>query len=181
MASGYDALIKAGKAREIGASNFTPARLTAALDTAVRIGATPYTVLQPVHNLVSRQEYEGGLQDICLARGIAVTPFYGLASGFLTGKFASDQDWEGSTRAFALKGFAANGGWQTLEIVRQVAAETGASCAQVSLAWLNAQPGIAAPLASATSLMQVKELCAATELELSAGQIARLDAAAPDD
>ena len=134
-------------------------------------------MLQPKYNLVWRQEYEGPLQDLCVRRGIAVLPYYGLASGFLSGKFRKPADWEGSTRAHALNEFAENGGWETLETMDGIAAETGATHAQIALAWLNAQPVIAAPLASATTREQLAQLVQAVSLELNPDQLARLDAA----
>jgi aryl-alcohol dehydrogenase-like predicted oxidoreductase len=177
VVAGYDAAVKAGKARELGASNYKADRLAEITATADRLGATPYTVLQPKYNLVWRQEYEGPLQDLCVSRGIAVLPYYGLASGFLSGKFRKAADWEGSTRAHALGEFAENGGWETLETMDAIAAETGATHAQIALAWLNAQPGIAAPIASATTREQLAQLVQAVSLELSPDRLARLDAA----
>jgi aryl-alcohol dehydrogenase-like predicted oxidoreductase len=178
VVSGYDALVKAGKARELAASNYTAERLAEVTATADRMGLTPFTVMQPKYNLVWRQEYEGALQDLCVARGIAVLPYYGLASGFLSGKYRKPADWEGSTRAHALAEFAGNGGWAMLEAMDEVARDTGADLAQVALAWLNSRPGIAAPLASATTREQLADLVKAVSLELEASQIARLDAAA---
>lgn len=177
VVAGYDAAVKAGKARELGASNYTVERLEEITATADRLGATPYSVLQPKYNLVWRQEYEGPLQALCVRRGIAVLPYYGLASGFLSGKFRKPADWEGSTRAYALNEFAENGGWAMLATMDEIARETGATHAQIALAWLNAQPGIAAPLASATTREQLAQLVQAVSLKLSADQLARLDEA----
>lgn len=175
VVSAYDEAYRSGKARELGASNYTTERLAEIVATAERMGAKGYTVLQPLYNLVDREEYEGPLQELCLAKNIAVMPYYGLASGFLSGKYSSAKEWEGHSRAFALNQAAENGGWQALEVLREVAAERGAKPAQVALAWLNAQPGIAAPLASATSLDQLADLVAAVSLELDEDQVARLD------
>ena len=177
VASGYDAVIKAGHARELGASNFTAERLEAALAAAARIGATAYTVYQPQYNLVWRDEFEGALQQLCLAHGVAVLPYYGLASGFLTGKFRDPAAWAGSPRAHALTQFSENGGWEVLAAMDRIAAETGATLPQIALAWLAAQPGIAAPLASATSPAQVKDICGAAKVTLSAEQVGELNAA----
>lgn len=176
VVSVYDAALKSGKARELGASNYTTERLREVFAVADRLGAAAYSVLQPKYNLVWRDEYEGELQDLCVARGVAVLPYYGLASGFLTGKFRNAADWEGSSRAFALNEFAENGGWAMLEAMDEVAKETGATHAQIALAWLAAQPGIAAPIASATSPEQLAELTAAASLRLEPGQLARLSA-----
>jgi aryl-alcohol dehydrogenase-like predicted oxidoreductase len=179
VVSGYDALVKAGKARELGASNYTAERLAEITTLADRMGATPYTVLQPKFNLIWRHEYEGALQDLCVARGIAVLPYYGLASGFLSGKFRKPADWQGSSRAHALSEFAENGGWTMLAVMDEVAAATGATPAQVALAWLRTQPGIAAPLASATRKEQLADLVAAASLELDEEQARRLTEALP--
>jgi aryl-alcohol dehydrogenase-like predicted oxidoreductase len=177
VVSVYDETVESGKARELGASNYTTERLAEIIATADRLGKRHYTVLQPKFNLVWRQEYEGALQDLCVARGIAVLPYYGLASGFLSGKFRKPAHWEGSTRAHALNEFAENGGWRTLEVMDGIKRETGASHAQIALAWLKVQPGIAAPLASATTREQLEDLVRAVSLDLDASQIARLDAA----
>lgn len=179
VVAGFDALVKAGKARELGASNYTAQRLTEVTDLAEQTGATGFTVLQPQYNLVWRHEYEGALQDLCVARGIAALPYYGLASGFLSGKFRKPEDWAGSPRAHALGEFAANGGWAVLEALDAVAAETGAAVAQVAITWLGAQPGVAAPLVSATKPEQLADLIAAAKLELSEEQVRKLTEALP--
>ena len=167
--------VRKGLARALGVSNMTAARLAEANAIADRIGATRFTVCQPQYNLVARGEYEGALQRLCLSQGIAALPYYGLASGFLTGKYASAEDWAGSSRAHALGQFAANGGWRTLDAIRVIAAETGATPAAIALAWLNARPGVAAPIASATTPGQVREICAGATLQLSTAQMASLD------
>lgn len=177
VVSVYDAALKSGKARELGASNYTAARLRDVFATADRLGMATYSVLQPEYNLVSREEYQGELQDLCVTRSIAVMPYYGLASGFLTGKFRTAGDWEGSSRAHALNGFAENGGWAVLEVMDAVKRETGATHAQIALAWLAVQPGVVAPIASATSPAQLAELTAASSLRLEPDQLARLSAA----
>jgi len=173
----YDAAFRAGKARELGASNYAPDRLAAIVAAAQERGAQPFSVLQPEYNLVMRSGYEGALQQLCLSHEIAVLPFYGLASGFLTGKYSAAGDWAGSPRAHALDAAAKAGGWDVLAVMGEIARETGASHAQIALAWLIAQPGVAAPLASATSIAQLTDLVGAVSLELSPDQIARLDAA----
>lgn len=177
VASVYDAALKSGKAKELGASNYSAERLREVFAVADRMGLQAYSVVQPEYNLVWRDEYEGELQDLCVARGLAVIPYYGLASGFLTGKFRRASDWEGSSRAFALNQFAENGGWAMLEAMDKVSSETGATLAQIALAWLAAQPGIAAPMASATSPTQLAELIEAASLQLEPDQLARLSVA----
>ena len=177
VVSGYDAAYKSGKARELGASNYTTERLGEVIKTAERMGAQPFTVCQPCYNLVHRHEYEGALQDLCVAKNIAALPYYGLASGFLTGKFRSADEWKDSSRAFSLDDAAKDGGWDTLDVLRDVACEIGVAPAQVALAWILAKPGIAAPLASATSPEQLAELIAAVTLKLAPEHVARLDKA----
>lgn len=177
VASGFDALVQAGKVRELGASNYETARLAQALATARRLGARPFTVFQPLYNLVSRASYEGALQDLCLEQGLAVLPYYGLASGFLTGKYCQQEDWADSTRAMALDQAAANGGWNVLECLRSVAAVLDATPAQVALAWLNCKPGVAAPIASATTPEQVRELVRIASIVLKKTIVEKLDAA----
>lgn len=177
VAAAFDAAFRAGKARELGASNYGAARLAETIAAAERLGAQPFTVVQPEYNLVSRGGYEGALRALCLDKGVAVLPYYGLASGFLSGKYRSREDWGDSPRGFALNQTADAGGFGVLAVMDAVAAESGATHAQIALAWLNAQPGVAAPLASATNLDQLKELCAVASLSLSSDQIARLDGA----
>ena len=174
VVSGYDTLLQAGKVRELAVSNYKPGRLVTLNETARRLGAMPFTVAQPLYNLVSRDEYEGELQDLCVQQGIAVLPYYGLAAGFLSGKYARSEEWAGSPRASSLDDAASNGGWETLDVLRQVADDLGATPAQVALAWLNRQPGIAAPLASATSPAQVSDLARAVSLDLDEAHLERL-------
>ncbi|RYE48577.1 MAG: aldo/keto reductase, partial [Hyphomicrobiales bacterium] len=179
VVSGYDAIYRGGKARELGASNYTAERLSHITAEAELLGMQPFTVLQPEYNVVIRNAYQGALQDVCLARGMAVLPFYGLASGFLSGKYRSAREWEGSPRARALNAAAHAGGFHILEVMDGIAKDTGKTHAQIALAWLNVQPGVAAPLASATNLIQLKELCDAASILLSNDQIAQLDGALP--
>ncbi|WP_395333411.1 aldo/keto reductase [Novosphingobium sp. BL-8H] len=167
VAGVYGELFAAGKAREIGASNYSAERLSQAIAAADRLGVQHFTVLQPLYNLVARSEFEGPLMALCQARGIAALPYYGLAGGFLTGKYSSAADWEGSSRAHTLNAAVANGGWAILEDLRRQAGQSGATPAQIALAWLNAQPTVAAPLASATSPEQVRELAGAAAIILS--------------
>lgn len=175
--SAYDAIYRAGKVREIGASNYSADRLAEIIAKAKEAGAQPFTVLQPSYNLVDRASYEGPLQDLCVAQDIAVMPYFALAAGFLSGKYSSEQDWEGHARAYMLKAAADDGGWQTLGVVREVADELGTKPAHVAIAWQLKQPGIAAPIASATSTEQLADLVGAVSLELSDDQVARLNSA----
>lgn len=179
VASGYATLFDAGKARELGASNYSPARLADVLAAAERIGVQPFSIIEPLYNLVERDSYEGPLQTLCIEKGLAALPYYGLASGFLTGKFRNAADWQGSSRAQALDHAEALGGWHVLEVLREVARELDALPAQVALAWLNRQPGVAAPIASATTAVQIDELARAASLLLTAGHLDRLRGALP--
>lgn len=173
----FDRLAREGKVRAIGASNYTAERLTEALDISGREGYASYTVLQPHYNLVERPRFEGALQDLCIARDIAVVPYFGLARGFLTGKYRSHADVEKSPRGGAVADYANQFGFGVLRALDAVAAEAHATPAQVALAWLAAQPSVAAPIASATTVTQVEELLGAMSLTLTQPQLATLDAA----
>ncbi|RIA35407.1 aryl-alcohol dehydrogenase-like predicted oxidoreductase [Hephaestia caeni] len=172
----FDKLVTAGKVRVIGASNFNAIRLKSALDLARDTGLPHYHVLQPEYNLVSRTKFEGELQDLCVERNIAVTPYYGLASGFLTGKYRTRDDLDKSVRGNRLGDLLENSK-DVLDAMDAVAGETGATLAQIALAWLAAQPGVTAPIASATSVAQLDELMGSIDLTLTDDQLARLTAA----
>jgi aryl-alcohol dehydrogenase-like predicted oxidoreductase len=170
----FDALIRAGKVRVLGASNFHAVRLKAALDLATREGLPHYRVLQPEYNLVSRHRFEGELQDLCITHNLGVLPYYGLASGFLTGKYRSAADAGKSVRGGRMADLLAGKGGAVLAAMDAVAAETGASHARIALAWLLAQDGVTAPIASATSIEQLDDLLGAWDLQLTPDQLARL-------
>jgi len=176
--SGFDRLVRDGKVRALGASNYKAERLAEALDVSDREGLTRYEVLQPEYNLMSRGKYEGALQALCVERNIGVLPYFGLASGFLTGKYRSEADFGKSVRGDRMKAYLNDRGRRVLAALDQVAAETGATQAQIALAWLAAQPGITAPIASATSVAQLEELLGVLTLDLSAAQLEALSAAA---
>jgi aryl-alcohol dehydrogenase-like predicted oxidoreductase len=176
--AGFDRLVRDGKVRALGASNYSAERLGEALDISEREGLARYEVLQPEYNLMRRDRYEGALQDLCVARGVAVLPYFGLASGFLTGKYRSEADFGKSVRGDRMGAYLNERGLRVLAALDEVAAEAGATPAQISLAWLAAQPGVAAPIASATSLEQLEELLGVLTLELGAGQLGRLSEAA---
>lgn len=177
IVAAFDGAVRSGKVRSLGASNFTAVRLTAALDAAGQQGAAPFSVLQNEYNLIARDAYGTDLQDLCVTRGIPMLPFFGLASGFLTGKYRTEADLGKSVRGQRM-GKLLESGKPMLAAMDDVVRETGASHAQVALAWLRVQPGIGAPIASATTVAQVQELCASTQLELSEEQLARLSSAA---
>ena len=173
----FDRLVKAGKVRAIGASNYSAERLAESLDISERAGLARFSVLQPEYNLMARGRFEGALQDLCVARNIPALPYFGLASGFLTGKYRSEADLGKSVRGSRMKAYLDERGMRVLAALDAVTAEAGATPAQVALAWLAARPGVAAPIASATSLKQLEELLSVLTLELSAAQVERLSAA----
>jgi aryl-alcohol dehydrogenase-like predicted oxidoreductase len=176
VAGGFDALVRDGLAREIGASNYDAERLGAVHDIATSRGLTPFTVLQNEYNLVERKDYPDELQRLCVARGIAMLPWFGLAAGFLTGKYRTRQDLARHNRGSSIERFFEHG-LTVLPTLDAVAAETGASHGAVALAWLMRQPGIAAPIASASRPEQLDVQFEALTLELADDQLARLSAA----
>lgn len=170
----FGKLIDAGKVRVIGASNFTAARLKSAVDLS-RDGSLPrYHVLQPEYNLVSRHAFEGELQDFCVVENIAALPYYGLAAGFLTGKYRSADDLAKSVRSGSAKKQLEGKGPAVLAVMDEIAREKDAPLAAIALAWLIAQPGVCAPIASARTVDQLPDLLAAMTLELDEDQLARL-------
>ena len=170
-----DALVKAGKIRAIGLSQYSAERLDEAMRTAKASGLTEPCALQTWYNLVERPKLEGDLRDTALAHGLGIIPFYGLANGFLTGKYRSKDDLDKSPRGLRNIEYLEGRGARVLEALDSVAAETGAALATIALAWTIAQPGITSTLASVTSLEQLKELTAAMHLRLTPEQLARLD------
>ena len=177
VAGGFDALVKSGLVRELGASNYDATRLAAAHDAAQSNGLTPFTVLQNEFNLVERDSYDSDLQRLCIDRGIAMLPWFGLAAGFLTGKYRTREDLQRFNRGSSIERFF-DKGLTVLPALDAVAAELGASHGAVALAWLMRQPGIAAPIASASKPEQLDVQFEALGLELSDDQLARLTAAA---
>lgn len=173
----FGRLVEAGKVRVLGASNFSAERLGRAIDASVQRGLPAYQVLQPELNLINRDRFEGDLQALAIDRNLGVLPYFGLASGFLTGKYRSAADLSKSVRGTRIEGYLDAQGLGILAAMDQVAAETGATLAQIALAWNATQPGVTAPIASATSVKQLEELMGAIDLELSQAQLARLDEA----
>ena len=171
-------LVREGKVRAIGASNYGAARLQQALDASSRLGLPRYETLQPLFNLLDRTPYEAELQALAVREGLGVINFFGLARGFLTGKYRGHADLAKSPRGAGVKSAYFNDrGWRVLAALDAVAARRRATPAQVALAWQMQQPGIAAPIASATSLAQWQELAAAATLALADEDLATLDAA----
>jgi aryl-alcohol dehydrogenase-like predicted oxidoreductase len=175
--AGFDRLVRDGKVRALGASNYSAERLAEALSVSEREGLARYEVLQPEYNLIARDKYEGPLQALCVERNIGVLPYFGLASGFLTGKYRSEADFGKSVRGGKVKAYLDDRGRRVLAALDEIAAETGATQAQIALAWLAAQPGITAPIASATSVAQLEDLLGVLMLELSDDQLERLKTA----
>ena len=173
----FDELIKAGKVRALGASHYSAERLLQARAVSEALGVAAYEVLQPRYNLMSRSEFEGPLQQLCVEQSIGVVPFYALASGFLTGKYRHLDDLSERQRGAEVAKYLDAFGLGVLDALDTLAGQTGASQAQLALAWLMAQPGVTAPIASATSTAQVAELLGAMRLKLDAQQLALLDRA----
>ncbi|HYW15086.1 MAG TPA: aldo/keto reductase [Allosphingosinicella sp.] len=171
----FDRLVKAGKVRVLGASNFSAERLGGAISLAREMGTSRYEVLQNEYHLLERSKLEGEMQRLCLAENIAALPFYGLASGYLTGKYRSEADYGRSVRGGRMAKYVEGRGPDILSVLDGLAEETGATQGQIALAWVAAQPAVAAPIASARTLEQLEELIGAMELDLTPAQIARLD------
>jgi aryl-alcohol dehydrogenase-like predicted oxidoreductase len=173
----FSRLIQAGKVRTIGASNYNAERLSQALDAAASKQLPRYEVLQPEYNLYNRQEFESGLANVASVNDLGVVSYFGLASGFLTGKYRSEDDLKGKARGGGVKRYLNERGLRILKALDEVSSDLSATPAQVALAWLIARPGITAPIASATSVRQLDETLGAARLKLSPGAIAKLDAA----
>ena len=170
-------LIKQGKVRAIGASNYSGARLTEALKVSRDNGFAAYQCLQPEYNLYERSGYETDLEPVCLANNIGVINYYSLASGFLTGKYRSENDLGKSARGQGIKKYLDDRGFKILSALDEVAAQYHTTPATVALAWVIARPGITAPIASATSIGQLKETAQALDLNLGAYAIEHLNSA----
>ena len=174
----YDRLIRAGKVRAIGASNFSAQRLASAIGLARAEGLPTYASLQPLYNLYDRAPFEAELQPLCVAENVGVIPYYSLASGFLTGKYRSEADAGKSVRgAGVAKKYLNPRGHAILAALDDVAAAAGSTPGKVAIAWLLTRPSITAPIASATSLAQLQDLLDAVSLTLDAAALARLEAA----
>jgi len=174
----YAQLIAQGKVRAVGVSNMTVARLKASLAASKRLGIPRYETLQPNYNLYDRVDFESQYEPICKAEGLGVITYYSLAGGFLTGKYRSAADAaKNPARGGKVKGYFDARGQRILKALDAVAARHGATPAQVSLAWLIAQPSVTAPIASATNLTQLNEIMQAPRLELSPEDQQALDKA----
>lgn len=176
----YAQLIKQGKVRAIGASNYTAEQLSEALKVSKELGLPRYETMQPQYNLYDRSGYEGALESVCEQNGLGVISYYSLASGFLTGKYRSEADLSKSPRGQGVKKYLNERGFRILKALDEVANKYHSTPARVSLAWLIARPGITAPIASATSLDQLNDLVGATRLQLDRASIELLDRASEE-
>ena len=173
----YARLIGQGKVRAIGASNYTAARLSQALDIGKQSGYPGYQSLQTLYNLYDRADYEADLEPLCNKKGLGVLTYFSLASGFLTGKYRSEDSLAERARGEMVRKYVNERGFRILKALDQVARQSNSKPASAALAWLIARPGITAPIASATSLEQLNDLIHATRLELDQSSIGLLNQA----
>ncbi|SEL72756.1 Predicted oxidoreductase [Chitinophaga rupis] len=173
----YAELIKAGKVRVIGTSNMSPERLTLSLHNSEDYGYPRYETLQPEYNLYDRQKFETSYMPICEEHGLSVLPYYALASGFLSGKYRSKADISKSPRGQKALSYLNDRGMKILAALDEVAARYKTNPASVAIAWLAQRPGIAAPIASATSVAQLEELLQASKLGLDQAAMSQLNEA----
>ena len=173
----YDTLVREGKVRAIGASNYSADRLREALKVSRQGGYPRYETLQPEYNLYDRADYESQLEAFCLENGLGVISYYSLARGFLTGKYRSEKDADKSVRGEGACKMLTERGLGILEALDRVAKERGVGLATISLTWLIQRPSVTAPIASATNLDQLRELMLAPELTLNSAEIDLLDSA----
>ena len=170
----FDALVREGKLRYIAASNFAAPRLAEALAVSARDGLARYVALQPHYNLVVRDEYEGPLSDLCTREEVACLPYFALAKGFLTGKYRTGATVQ-SARAEGARAYLDARGQRVLTALDDIAAAHGTSVAAISLAWLLAQPTVAAPIASARTVAQLADLLPMATTKLATDELKRLD------
>jgi len=173
--STYTDLIKQGKIRAIGASNYEATRLKEALEVSKKNNLAAYQTLQPEYNLYDREGYEKELEPVCIENGIGVITYYSLASGFLTGKYRSESDLSKSQRGQGIKKYLNERGFRILKALDEVAAAYNSTPASVALAWVIARPGITAPIVSATSTKQLDAIIAATKLNLKSSDFKLLN------
>jgi aryl-alcohol dehydrogenase-like predicted oxidoreductase len=173
----YEQLIREGKVRVIGASNYDAKRLDQALQISGQQGFPRYECLQPLYNLYDRADFEKELEPLCRKQGVGVISYFSLASGFLTGKYRSVEDLADRVRADMVKKYLNERGLRILAALDKVARQHGLTPVKIALAWLIAQPSITAPIASATSLEQLQELIEATDVELDGSSVDLLNEA----
>ena len=173
----YGQLIKQGKVRAIGASNYSAERLAQSLEVSEQTGYPRYESLQPLFNLYDREEYEKELEPFCMEKGIGVISYFSLCSGFLSGKYRSAADLSNRARGSLVEKYLNDRGFRIVEALDEVATEHNVTPAQAAISWLISHPSITAPIASATNLEQLKELLEATTIELNPAAIDRLNQA----
>lgn len=173
----FDRLIKAGKIRSIGCSNYNAEQLEAALKASKENALPRFDVIQPEYNLYARSSFEDDLEAIALREELGVINYFGLAAGFLTGKYRTKEDTEGSARAYRVGDYINERGLKILSAMDAISAETGAELADIALSWLIHKPAVTAPIASATSLKQLARFTSAVELKLNDEQMQKLDQA----
>lgn len=173
----YEQLIRQGKVKAIGASNYSAARLAQALEVSESHKLPRYQTLQPQYNLYERDSFEGELQALCVRENLGAITYFSLAAGFLTGKYRSEADFAKSARGPGMKKYLNPRGMKILDALDAVARRLSATPAQVSLAWLMARPGVTAPIASATNLDQLQEILRATAIKLDAEAMTALEQA----
>ncbi|MDX1125169.1 aldo/keto reductase [Sinorhizobium medicae] len=171
----YDTLRSQGKVRAIGASNLDAEQMRDALQVAAAKDLPRYDVLQPEYNLYDRASYDGALRNLCIEEEIGVITYFSLARGFLSGKYRSHKDLEGSARGGGVKKYLDGRGMRILGVLDEIAGETGAKQAEIALAWIIAREGVTAPIASATNLDQLGSLVRSAEIKLSGEAIRRLN------
>jgi aryl-alcohol dehydrogenase-like predicted oxidoreductase len=176
----FGKLMKDGKVRAIGASNYSGPRLSQALEVSKEHGLPAYQTMQPEYNLYDRADYEKNLERICVANELGVISYFSLASGFLSGKYRSEVDLSKSQRGGRVKKYLNERGSRILKALDETAAQYNSTPARVALAWLIARPSITAPIASATSLEQLKDLIEATKLQLDQASIETLNKASAE-
>jgi len=171
----YAQLIKEGKVKYIGASNFSPARLKEALEASKKNNLPSYQTLQPLYNLYDRQVFENELEPICLENNISVISYFSLASGFLTGKYRSEADLSKSVRGDRVKRYLNERGFAILKVLDEMAAKYKVEPGSIAIAWLMARPSVASPIASATTIEQLNSLIKGAEIILSKSDVELLN------
>ena len=171
----FDKLVRQGKVRHVGASNYSGPRLAQALQTSKDNGLVSYVCLQPKYNMVEREDFETNLLPVVQEHTLGVIPYYSLAAGFLTGKYRSKQDAEGKARGGTVSKYLNEFGFGVVDALEEVAAEHHSTPARVALAWLMQQPGVTAPIASATSVEHLTDLIEGAKLALSHASLEKLN------
>jgi aryl-alcohol dehydrogenase-like predicted oxidoreductase len=176
----FDELVKQGKVRTIGASNFSASRLKESLHVSEARKLSRYQTLQPLYNLYDRKDFESELQPLCVEKAIGVIPYFSLASGFLTGKYKSEKDFSKSKRGGGIKKYMNDRGFRIIDVLQQLASECQLTPAAIALAWLRQRPAVLAPIASATTVQQLQEITSSVSLVLNDEAMKALNNASED-